>query len=166
MVRQNFGPESSVIPDLQIVTEKVLEPKRIVPKDVTAERLESSRESVIDFCKRSRSFTQPMHFWAYVNRVLKGHDQADLWWVLDGDEVVSFLIVKVYQDFDGGWTAYAMFGYSKSNAGCNQWNAILEDYKHKGVTRFQFTTVRNPRVFQRWLGKDWKPTGTLFQARY
>ena len=34
----------------------------------------------------------------------------------------------------------------------DQYRTITEDYKHKGVTRFQFTTVRNPRKFSTMAG--------------
>jgi hypothetical protein len=141
-------------------------PQRLSTKNVNAERLESLRESVIDFCHKSKSFTQPMHLWNYISQALRGKESADLWWVVRGNEVESFLIMNVYHDFDGQWTGYAMFGYSKSYKGREQYRAIVDDYKHKGVTRFQFTTVRNPKVFQRWLGENWKEVGTLFQARY
>jgi hypothetical protein len=107
-----------------------------------------------------------MHFWSYVSQIIMGKEQADLWWVVDGNRVVSFLIMKVYQDFDGKWTAFIQFGYSRLTGGCDQFKIILEDYKHKGITRFQFTTIRNPKVFKRWLGQNWESIGTLFQARY
>lgn len=141
-------------------------PERIGPLNITPQRLESLRESVIDFCGKSKSFTQPMPLWSYISQVLSGKEQADLWWIIRGNFVESFLIMKVYQDFDGQWTAYAMFGYSNGKEGRMQYQSILDDYKHKGVKRVQFTTVRNSHVFQRWLGQEWKPTGTLFQARY
>ena len=141
-------------------------PERISVKNVTEERLDSLRESVIDFCGKSKSFTQPMHLWNHISQTLRGKQSADLWWVVRGNSVESFLIINVYPDFDGQWTGYVMFGYSKSDKGREQYQSIVDDYKHKGVTRFQFTTVRNPRVFQRWLGGKWKEVGTLFQARY
>lgn len=141
-------------------------PERINVKNVTGERLESLRESVIDFCEKSKSFTQPMHLWNYISQALRGKESADLWWVVHGNFVESFLIMNVYPDFDGQWTAYAMFGYCKSREGSHQYKAIVDNYKHKGVKRFQFTTVRNKKVFQRWLGENWNEVGTLFQARY
>ena len=151
-----------MIPELKI-SEELPVAKRIFSKDLTEARLESLRDSVIDFCKRSRSFTKPMQFWSYILSVLNGKEQADLWWVLDGNEVVSFLVMKIYQDFDGQWTAYTMFGYSKSRLGREQYQMILDDYQRKGVSRLQFTTRRNSKVFQRWLGKDWRMVGTLFE---
>jgi hypothetical protein len=154
-----------MIPELKIVDNSNY-PKRIKQSDLTSERLESLRESVIDFCKKSKSFCQPMHFWAYLTNILNGKENADLWWVVDGSKVESFLVMKVYQDFDGQWTGYAMFGYCKSKAGREQYQSIVGDYKRKGVSRFQFTTVRDSKVFQRWLGTEWQSAGTLFQARY
>ena len=145
---------------------RVFVPERMSAKNVTLECLDSLRESVVDFCKKSKSFTQPMHLWNYISQVLRGKEAADLWWVVNGNSVESFLIMKVYSDFDGQWTAYAMFGYSKSKEGRSQYQKIVDDYKHKGVTRFQFTTVRNPKVFHRWLGREWQPSAILFQARY
>ena len=106
-----------------------------------------------------------MQLWSYISQVLRGKESAELWWVVRGSCVESFLIMKVYEDFDGQWTAYALFGYCKSKHGRKQYQAIVDDYKHKGVTRFQFTTVRNRAVFQRWLGQEWSEVGTLFQVR-
>ena len=154
-----------MIPEIKIVTEKVLEPKRIVPKDVTAERLESLRESVIDFCKRSKSTAEPMGVWFYISQILRGQAEGDLWWSLDGNHVNGFSLVKVSQDFDGKWTAYIQFGWSDSPNGRDSFRVIAEDYIRKGVYRIQFVTRRNPKVFGRWLGQDWKPVATTFELR-
>ena len=154
-----------MIPELKIVSGDNF-PKRIRHADLSPERLESLRESVMVFCKKSRSFSQPMHFWADLSSGVSGKRKRGF--VVGGEWSGSrvFLVMKVYQDFDGQWTGYAMFGYCKSKSGREQYQTIVQDYKRKGVTRFQFTTVRNPKVFARWLGSQWEAAGTLFQVRY
>ena len=152
------------MPDLQIVTEQPI-PKRIVPKDLTPERLESLREAVIDFCRRSKSTAEPMGMWFYISQILRGQADGDLWWSYEGNHVNRFGVVKVNQDFDGKWTAYVQFGWSDSTNGRDSFRVIAKDYIRKGVSRVQFVTRRNIDVFGRWLGTDWKPVATTFELR-
>jgi hypothetical protein len=153
-----------MIPELKIM-EGTPAPKRIVPKDVTVERLDSLRKSVIDFCKRAKSTVDPMGVWSYFSQILRGQAEGDLWWILDGNHVSMFSVIKVNQDFDGKWTAYVQFGWSDSSAGRNSVKPICEDYFRNGVARIQFVSRRNPLVFERWLGTDWKPVATTFELR-
>ena len=153
-----------MIPELKVLGE-IKEPKRIRIQDVTEKRLDSLREAVIDFCRRSMSLAQAMHLWAYISRILSGKEEAELWWIVNGNTVEAFLIMKTYQDFDGQWTAYTLYGWSKSIESRSAYRFILDDYIEKGITRFQFVTRRNAKVFQRWAGKNWAPVATTFELR-
>ena len=153
-----------MMPALQIVTEQPI-PKRIVPKDLTAERLDSLRESVIDFCKRSRGEFQAMHVWSYISKVIRGQENTELWWLLEGNQVRAFLVAKYYPDFEGKWVVQIVFGWSDLTNARDHLRAIIEDYFHKGIISVNFVTYRNPKVYQRWLGTDWKPYGTIFELR-
>jgi hypothetical protein len=154
-----------MIPELEIIPEVKTNAKRLDAKDVTVERLNSLRESVIDFCWRSKSLCQPMSTWAYVSKILRGQEDAEIWWALDGDRVDGFLISRVAQDFDGQWTVYVLFGWSNSLNGKDYFKTVIEDYLKKGAARIQFNTRRHARVFQRWAGTDFKQVATTFELR-
>lgn len=153
-----------MIPELKVLGE-IKEPKRIRIQDVTEKRLDSLREAVIDFCKRGKSIVQPMNGWAYISRILKGQEEADLWWALDGDRVDGFIVSKVAQDFDGQWTAYIHFGWSGGKQGKEYFKTVLDDYFKKGISRIQFVTRRHAKVFKRWAGTGWEPVATTFELR-
>jgi hypothetical protein len=154
-----------MIPLEEIETIKSDDPKRVLIKDLSAERLESFRDATIDFCRRSKSLVQPMHSWAYISRILNGKEDADVWWSFDGEKVNGFSVIKLYQDFDGQWTAYVQFGWSDSSDAKNHLKFIISDYIRKGINRIQFSTRRSPLVFKRWLGQPWEIVGTLFERR-
>jgi hypothetical protein len=138
---------------------------RIMPNEMSAARLESLRDGVIDFCKRSKSPGDAMNTWAYITRIMRGQDIADLWWSFQGDTVMMFAVIKVYQDFDGKWTAYVLDGWNRSPDIKDHVKTIVDDYVKKGVARIQFVTRRSPRAFKRWLGLGWRSAGILFERR-
>lgn len=154
-----------MIPELQVLRDILLPAKRLIIRDLTAERLDSLREAVIDFCKRSRSLCEPMHTWSFISKVLRGLDNAEIWWSYEGNHVNGFLIARLFEDFDGQWTAYVMMGWTDTTNGKEQFKSIVDDYLKKGVHRIQFITRRNPKVFARWAGLDWKVVATTFELR-
>src|SRR5271156_5613161 len=103
-----------MIPELQVFKDVPSPAKRVVVQDLTVERLESFREAVIDFCKRCKSPVSPMYAWSHIFDVLNGKNKAELWWVVEGNKVRAFLEANVYPDFDGGWTAYILWGWTDS----------------------------------------------------
>lgn len=140
-------------------------PERLTAKAITDESLSSLREATIDFCKRSESPGKAMNTWAYILRVLNSQENADLWWTRQGNKVTGFSLIRCYQDFDGEWTAYVLWGWSTSGEAKRHFKKIVDDYFHKGVNRIQFTTRRNAKAFQRWAGKPWGDVGYLFELR-
>ena len=153
-----------MIPELKMVYE-VSSAKRFLIKDATPDRLTSFREATIDFCRRCKSPVQPMNSWEYISKVIRGQESAELWWAYEGDHINGFSVNKVYQDFDGLWTVYFLFGWSDCPNGREYFKTMIEDYEKKGIHRFQFISRRDPKVFNRWAGVEWKPVATTFELR-
>ena len=106
-----------------------------------------------------------MTTWNFFIRIMKGQENAELWWSLDEkDSVDGFSVVRTYQDFDNQWTCYLMFGWGTFKSKENM-DFIIEDYLKKGIRRFQFNTRRLEAAFQRWVGDEWKPVATTFELR-
>jgi len=156
-------------PVMEIIEKSYAEPTVVRPPEISFKRLSSLRTAVGDFCKRSQSLGKAMSTWSFILKALQGQESADVWWSVDDDEVTGFVVCRVYQDFDGQWTAYVLFGWSKSGTPTKvsraRLNAIINQYEINGVERFQFTTRRHADVFQRWAGDRWNPVGTLFELR-
>jgi len=142
--------------------------ERVVPQALNQARMISFQNAINDFLEHSKETRANLaQIWNWVFISILRQTPDEIWWALSGDDVLCYFVNTPQQDWTGKWGLFINHGWAHKSIGSHGKRSYLkvveEDAFNRGVERISFLTQRTPVVFQKFLGKDWKPNGVLFE---
>lgn len=142
--------------------------ERVSVYALTSDRLNSLKEAVTDFVKRSEvPDINSLGTWRWIEAILTGQSKDELWWALREERVVCYFITSISQELDGTWSIFIDQGWGDPSLSPETkkryLQTVVDDAFQRGAQLAEFASYRDG--FVRWLTEDWKPAATLYELR-
>jgi hypothetical protein len=141
---------------------------RLKLSELTEKRIESFRDAIRDFCKRSQATVHPIPVWMTICNILSMKQPGEVWAQFNGDQVICYCVTESRQDLDGKWTVLIAHAWSDTSQSIRehvkQIRIVVEDAFRKGFDRVQFKTRRNEKAWQRLFDNLFVKSGAIFEV--